>query len=71
VPDDLVDACSVAGPPGECAAKLAALAARGFGDVACWLFETTAVPHARMVERLVEEVVPQLRALEIAPAVGR
>jgi hypothetical protein len=29
------------------------------------------VPHARMVERLVEEVVPQLRALEIAPAVGR
>ncbi len=64
IPDELVDACSIAGPPAEVAGRLHALAGRGFSDVACWLFETRNVPHGPMVERLANEVVPRLRALE-------
>jgi 5,10-methylenetetrahydromethanopterin reductase len=64
IPDELIDACSIAGPPDECAARLHQLASRGFDEAACWLFETPGVPHGTMVERLAGEVVPQLRALE-------
>jgi alkanesulfonate monooxygenase SsuD/methylene tetrahydromethanopterin reductase-like flavin-dependent oxidoreductase (luciferase family) len=66
IPDELIDQCSIAGPPDECAARLRQLAARGFDEVACWLFETPEVPQGRMVARLAGEVVPRLRALESA-----
>lgn len=64
IPDELIDACSIAGSPDECAARLHALTARGFHEAACWLFETPGVPQSTMVERLATEVVPRLRALE-------
>jgi len=64
IPDELIDACSIAGPPDECAVRLRALAARGFDEVACWLFETPGVDQAAMVGRLAHEVVPGLRSLE-------
>jgi 5,10-methylenetetrahydromethanopterin reductase len=71
VPDDLVDACSIAGSPAECATKLDRLGTRGFSDVACWLFPTPGTPHARMVARLADEVVPALRTREAAHAGDR
>ena len=64
IPEELIDQCSIAGAPGECAARLRGLATRGFDEVACWLFETPGVPQGAMVERLAGEVVPHLRALE-------
>jgi 5,10-methylenetetrahydromethanopterin reductase len=64
IPDDLIDQCSIAGPPAEVAARLHGLQARGFAEAACWLFDTPAVNQAQMVERLAGEVVPVLRALE-------
>jgi 5,10-methylenetetrahydromethanopterin reductase len=64
IPDDLVDACSIAGPPAEVATRLHGLSARGFAEAACWLFDTPNVGQGRMVERLAHEVVPGLRALE-------
>lgn len=66
IPDDLIDACSIAGPPDACAMRLRQLAARGFDEAACWLFETPGVPQGAMVARLAGEVVPRLRALEAA-----
>ncbi len=64
IPDELIDACSIAGPPDEVARRLHELSARGFVEAACWLFETPEVPQGAMVERLATEVVPRLRALE-------
>jgi len=64
IPDELIDACSIAGPPDECAERLHRLSGHGFQEAACWLFETPAIPQGRMVERLANEVVPRLRALE-------
>lgn len=64
IPEDLVDACSIAGPPAEVAARLHDLSATGFAEAACWLFDTPAVNQARMTERLAREVVPALRTLE-------
>ncbi len=64
IPDELIDACSIAGSPDECAARLHALTARGFHEAACWLFETPGVPQSTMVEQLANEVIPRLRALE-------
>jgi 5,10-methylenetetrahydromethanopterin reductase len=68
IPDDLIDQCSIAGPPAEVAARLHALGARGFDEAACWLFATPGVRQAAMVERLADEVVPRLRALETGNA---
>lgn len=64
IPEDLIDQCSIAGPPAECAARLHNLSARGFDEAACWLFETPGVPQGAMVNRLADEVVPILRSLE-------
>jgi 5,10-methylenetetrahydromethanopterin reductase len=64
IPDDLIDQCSIAGPPAEVAARLHGLRTRGFAEAACWLFDTPNVNQARMVERLAGEVVPALRMLE-------
>jgi 5,10-methylenetetrahydromethanopterin reductase len=64
IPDELIDVCSIAGPPDECADRLHQLSARGFDEAACWLFETPRVPQSAMVDRLAGEVVPRLRALE-------
>ena len=66
IPDELIDACSIAGPPDECAQRLQDLGARGFHEAACWLFETPDVPQGAMVARLAREVIPRLRALEAA-----
>jgi hypothetical protein len=64
IPDDLIDACSIAGPPAEVARRLHDLSAKGFAEAACWLFDTPDVAQGAMVERLAGEVVPALRALE-------
>jgi 5,10-methylenetetrahydromethanopterin reductase len=64
IPDDLIDQCSIAGPPAEVAHRLHGLQAKGFAEAACWLFDTPNVNQAQMVERLAGEVVPALRTLE-------
>ena len=64
IPDELIDQCSIAGPPDEVAARLHQLTARGFDEAACWLFETPGVPHGAMAERLAGDVVPRLRIIE-------
>jgi alkanesulfonate monooxygenase SsuD/methylene tetrahydromethanopterin reductase-like flavin-dependent oxidoreductase (luciferase family) len=70
VPDELVDHCSITGSPAEVAAGLQRLAAAGFGHVACWLFSSPSVTRAAMLERLIDDVVPRLRAAEAARAQG-
>jgi 5,10-methylenetetrahydromethanopterin reductase len=70
IPDELVEACSIAGPPDVVARRLHELSARGFDEVAVWLFETADVPHGAMVDRLAGDVVPRLRTLETASGGG-
>jgi 5,10-methylenetetrahydromethanopterin reductase len=64
VPDDLVDQCSIAGPPAEVATSLLRLRGRGFGHVACWLFPPAGQSQQGQVDRLTTDVIPLLRQLE-------
>jgi 5,10-methylenetetrahydromethanopterin reductase len=60
IPDELIDACSVSGTPGDCAARLAALGSRGFGHVALWPFPVAGQTMDGLVDRIVMDVIPRV-----------
>jgi len=60
IPEELVDACSIAGTADECARRLHALAERGFGHLALWPFAPSGQDVGSVVDRLVTEVIPRV-----------
>lgn len=69
VPDELVDVCSIAGTPTECAERFGRLAARGFGHIAVWPFAPPGRPLEGVLERLVKDIIPAVA--ETAAALRR
>jgi alkanesulfonate monooxygenase SsuD/methylene tetrahydromethanopterin reductase-like flavin-dependent oxidoreductase (luciferase family) len=62
IPDELIDACSVSGTPEACAARLRALATRAFEHVALWPFPVEGTTTDQLVDRIVMDVIPRVRA---------
>jgi 5,10-methylenetetrahydromethanopterin reductase len=61
IPDELIDACSVSGTPDACAARLRALAGRGFEHVAMWPFPVAGQTVDALVDRIVVDVIPRVQ----------
>lgn len=66
IPDELIDACSVTGTPDDCAARLQALAGRGFAHVAMWPFPVTGRTVDGLVDRIIVDVIPRVRGSDPA-----
>lgn len=60
IPDELIDACSVSGTPEACAARLRALASRGFQHVAVWPFPVDGGSVDGLVDRIIVDVIPRV-----------
>jgi 5,10-methylenetetrahydromethanopterin reductase len=60
IPDDLIDACSVAGTPDECVERFDRLAARGFRHLALWPFAPDGQDVDDVLDRLVTDVIPRV-----------
>jgi 5,10-methylenetetrahydromethanopterin reductase len=61
IPDELRDACSIAGTAEEVAARLRGLGDRGFDEIAIWPFPSEGGTMDDLVETLVERVIPLAR----------
>ncbi len=61
IPDELIDACSVSGTPAACAARLRALATRGFQHVAVWPFPVDGSSVDGLVDRIIVDVIPRVQ----------
>ncbi|MBX3030305.1 MAG: LLM class flavin-dependent oxidoreductase [Chloroflexi bacterium] len=62
IPDDLIDACSVAGTAETCATRLGSLAERGFDHLALWPFPAVGQGVDDVVDRIVMDVIPRVVA---------